>query len=77
MLPVVSRSGWLKHFSQCICSLTRRAESLATPEAECLLYATFWFCSILSELIGAAKESAEIRTPLAQGCIGSNPVGTG
>ena len=43
--------------SQYICSLTRRAESLATPETECLLYATYWFRPILSELIGAAKES--------------------
>ena len=48
--------------AQYICSLTRRAESLATPETECLLYATFWFRPILSELIGAAKESAEART---------------
>ena len=47
--------------SQYICSLTRRAESLATPETECLLYATFWFRPILSELIGAAKESAEVN----------------
>ena len=29
--------------SQYIYSLTRRAESLATAETECLLYATFWF----------------------------------
>ena len=35
----------------------RRAESLA-PETECLLYARYWFRSILSELIGAATESA-------------------
>ena len=47
--------------SQYICSLTRRAESLATPETECLLYATFWFRPILSELIVAAKESAEVN----------------
>ena len=33
--------------SKYICSLTRRAESLATPETECLLYAT-WFRPILS-----------------------------
>ena len=43
--------------AQYICSLTRRAESLATPaETECLLYATYWFRPILSELIGAATE---------------------
>ena len=47
--------------SQYICSLTRRAESLATLETECLLYATFWFRLILSELIEAAKESAEVN----------------
>ena len=47
--------------SQYICSLTRRAESLATPETECLLYATFWFRPILSELIVAARESAEVN----------------
>ena len=47
--------------SQYICSLTRRAEFLATPETECLLYATFWFRPILSELIVAARESAEIN----------------
>ena len=47
--------------SQHICSLTRRAESLATLETECLLYATFWFRPILSELIVAARESAEVN----------------
>jgi hypothetical protein len=47
--------------AQYICSLTRRAESLATPETECLLYATYWFRPILSELIGAAMESADVN----------------
>jgi len=47
--------------AQYICSLTRRAESLATPETECLLYATYWFRPILSELIGAAMESADMN----------------
>ena len=47
--------------AQYICSLTRRAESLATPETECLLYATYWFRPILSELIGAATESADVN----------------
>ena len=47
--------------AQYMCSLTRRAESLATPETECLLYATYWFRSILSELIGAAMESADVN----------------
>ena len=47
--------------AQYICLLTRRAESLATPETECLLYATYWFRPILSELIGAATESADVN----------------
>ena len=41
-----------------ICSLMRHAAALATPETECLLYATYWFRPILSELIGAATETA-------------------
>ena len=44
-----------------LCSLMRRAETLATPETECLLYATYWFRPILSELIGAATESATVN----------------
>ena len=52
--------------SQYIYSLTRRAESLATPETECLLYATFWFRPILSELIVAARESAEVNRKRAR-----------
>ena len=44
-----------------LCSLMRRAETLATPETECLLYATYWFRPILSELIGAATESAAVN----------------
>ena len=39
----------------------RRAETLAIPETECLLYATYWFRPILSELIGAATESANVN----------------
>jgi len=44
-----------------LCSLMRRAETLATPETECLLYATYWLRPILSELIGAATESATVN----------------
>ena len=44
-----------------LCSLMRRAETQATPETECLLYATYWFRPILSELIGAATESATVN----------------
>ena len=66
--------------SQYICSLTRRAESLATPETECLLYATFWFRPILSELIVAARESAEVNRkrcpqwPCQSGCYEPAPL---
>ena len=42
-------------------SLMRRLKTLATPETECLLYATHWFRPILSELIGAATESATVN----------------
>ena len=34
---------------------------LGHPETECLLYATYWFRPILSELIGAATESANVN----------------
>lgn len=49
-----------------ICSLRRHAAALATPETECLLYATYWFRPIFSELIGAATETAatnRVRAP--------------
>ena len=44
-----------------LCSLMRRAETLATPDTECLLYAAYWFRPILSVLIGAATESANVN----------------
>ena len=44
-----------------ICSLMRNAATLATPETECLLYASYCFRPILSELIGAATETAPIN----------------
>ena len=47
----------------------RRAETLATPETECLLYATYWFRPILSELIGAATESATVNRDRAPSCL--------
>jgi len=50
-----------KKLAQYICSQTRRAESLAIPETECLLCAMHWFRPILSELIGAAKKSADVN----------------
>ena len=42
-------------------SLMKKAESLATPETKCLLYTTYWFGPILSELIGAATESWDVN----------------
>jgi len=39
----------------------RKAATLATPETECLLYESYWFRPILSELIGAATETATIN----------------
>ena len=39
----------------------RLAESIITPETECLLYATYWFRPILSELLHTAGESAELN----------------
>ena len=60
MQPTALRSGWLKHLR----STSARSldeQSLWHIPTECLLYATFWFCLILSELIGAAKESADVN----------------
>ena len=45
--------------AQAMSTLMRSAESMVTPETECLLYATYWFRPILSELIGSARESSE------------------
>ena len=47
--------------AQYLSTLMRKADSLATPETECLLYATYWFRPILSELIGAAAETWEVN----------------
>ena len=47
--------------AKALSSLMRLAESMVTPETECLLYATYWFRPILSELIGSARESAEVN----------------
>ena len=37
-----------KRLAKHICSLMRNAATLATPETECLLYASYWFRPILS-----------------------------
>ena len=47
----------------------RLAESMVTPETECLLYATYWFRPILSELIGSALESSEVDRSRARGPV--------
>ena len=47
--------------AQAMSTLMRSAESMVTPETECLLYATYWFRPILSELIGSARESSEMN----------------
>ena len=58
LLPETSLIRLAEKLAKYLCSLMRRAETLATPERECLLCATYWFRPILSELIGAATESA-------------------
>ena len=52
--------------AQYLSSLMRKAESLATSETECLLYTTYWFRPLLSELIGAATESWEVNRARVQ-----------
>ena len=47
--------------AQAMSSLMTLAESMVTPETECLLYATYWFRPILSELIDSARESSEVN----------------
>ena len=64
VFQVVARNFTIRlaeKLAQYLRSLMRRAESMATPETECLLYATYWFRPILSELIGAATESANVN----------------
>ena len=49
--------------------LANAVQTLATPETECLLYATYWFRPILSELIGAATESANVNRDRPSGPV--------
>ena len=70
---VVARSITIRvaeRLAKYICSLMRKAATLATPETECLLYESYWFRPILSELIGAATETATIN----RNCAPSGPV---
>jgi hypothetical protein len=51
VFEVVARNFTIRlaeKLAQYLCSLMRRAESMATPETECLLYATYWFRPLLS-----------------------------
>jgi hypothetical protein len=51
VFQVVARNFTIRlaeKLAQYLRSLMRRAESMATPETECLLYATYWFRPILS-----------------------------
>ena len=47
--------------AQALSTLMRLAESMVTPETECLLYATYWFRPILSELLDTSCESAALN----------------
>ena len=44
-----------------LCSLMRRAETLATPETECLLCATYWFRPIFGCQIGRTSPRSCFR----------------
>lgn len=70
-----------EQLAQYISSLfMRHAAELATPHTQCLLYATYWFRPIVSELLGAATESVksnrnrtpivDLQTALAASCWG-------
>jgi len=60
MLPVVSRSGWLKHFRSTY-ALSLEEQSLWLLQRRNACYMPLIGRPILSELIGAAKESAEVN----------------
>lgn len=48
----------------------RHTKELATPHTQCLFYATYWFRPLLSELLGAAKESVDSnREPAPSGPV--------
>ena len=63
-LPRVARAltaRLAEKLAQALSTLMRLAESMVTPETECLLYATYWFRPILSELLHTAGESAALN----------------
>ena len=64
VLPRVARALTVRlaeKLAQALSAMMRLAESMVTPETECLLYATYWFRPILSELLHTARESAELN----------------
>ena len=64
VLPRVVRALTVRlaeKLAQALSAMMRLAESMVTPETECLLYATYWFRPILSELLHTARESAELN----------------
>ena len=64
VLPCVARALTVRlaeKLAQALSTLMRLAESMVTPETECLLYATYWFRPILSELLHTAGESAALN----------------
>ena len=64
VLPRVARPLTVRlaeKLAQALSTLMRLAESMVTPETECLLYATYWFRPILSELLHTAGESAALN----------------
>ena len=64
VLPRVARALTVRlaeKLAQALSTMMRLAESMVTPETECLLYATYWFRPILSELLHTAGESAELN----------------
>ena len=64
VLPCVARALTVRlaeKLAQALSNLMRLAESMVTPETECLLYATYWFRPILSELLHTAGESAALN----------------
>ena len=68
VLPRVARALTVRlaeKLAQALSAMMRLAESMVTPETECLLYATYWFRPIPSELLHTAGESAELNEDTA------------
>ena len=64
VLPRVARFLTVRlaeKLAQALSKMMRLAEPMVTPETECLLYASYWFRPILSELLHTAGESAALN----------------